>query len=263
MTEPQEPRSAAAEHLAPEELSEYAYSPETAAARLREHAEACAACAAEIEDLRLVLATLAELPEPALPVEVGVRLDAALARAWQEADAEREAAAVPVRPAARSRRRSWGRIAKPVGALGVLVLAGVGTGYALSQSGGTSSSSASGSAAQNANNDSALSQWVRSVLPRPAAAGGVTPGQSPQVESGRKSPAESATTMASPCASYPQRTGYTVLATAERQFEGEPATLVVYQNATGPASDTVFAVVYAGPCPQSSSQVLDEGVVSR
>jgi hypothetical protein len=221
-------------------------------------------CAAEIEDLHLVLATLAELPEPELPAEVAVRLDAAIARAWQEADAEQASAPTPVRSAAQGRRRiSWSKLALPIGGLGVLVLAGVGIGYAVSQS-GVNASSASGSAAQGGADDTALSQWVHSVLPEPAAAGTAgtaAPDNGPQVQPEHKSTAQ--TQNVPTCPSYPQRAGYSVLTTAAKQFDGEPATLVVYQNDTGPASNTVFAVVYAGPCPTSSSQILDEGSVSR
>jgi hypothetical protein len=278
VTEPQEPRGGAPLHPTPEELSGYAHSPQEAAASLREHTEGCAACAAEVEDLRLVLATLAQLPEPALPAEVGIRLDAALARAWQEADAEqvdaeqiafgRPAAGSPSASGGASGRRGWRlgwrRLALPLGALGLLVVAGVGVGFALSQGGTAGSTSSAGAAAQSGS-DAALNTWVRSVLPRATyngAVGATTPGAIPQVQNGTDSSAGAAHPN-SVCASYPQRTGYTVLTTAERTFDGRPATLVVYQNDQGPASPTVFAVVYAGPCPNASSQVLDQGVVSR
>lgn len=266
MTEPQEPRSAAPQHPAPEELSVYVFSPQEAAAGVREHTEGCAVCAAEVEDLRLVLSGLAQLPEPELPVEVGIRLDAAIARAWQEADADQaaEAAAPPASP---RRRRSWRRFAAPVGALGLLVVAGVGVGLALSH-GQSSSATASGSAAQ-APVDAKLNQWVHSVLPDDTPGAGpaqTSSGMNPQVQNG--SIGTMATTAkgahsADSCASYPQRTGYQVLTTSQREFDGKQATLVVYQNAAGPASPTVYAVVYAGPCPSSSSQVLDQGFVSR
>lgn len=243
----------------------YAYSPQEAAAGVGEHTEGCAACAAEVEDLRLVLTGLAQLPEPELPVEVGVRLDAAIARAWQEADAEKAATEAAAATPAR-RRFSWRRLAVPVGALGLLAIAGVGAGLALNQGGQAGSSPASG-AAEQGSGDVALNQWVRSVLPGASYGAGAQPSggaATPQVQKGSKAPqATDGTLLHSPCASYPARSGYQILATAEREFEGRQATLVVYQNDEGPASATVYAVVYAGPCPNASSAVLDQGVVSR
>jgi hypothetical protein len=248
----------------------YAFSPQEAAAGVGEHAEGCAACAAEVEDLRMVLAGLAQLPEPELPVEVGVRLDAAIARAWQEADAEQAAAAA----AASARRRfSWRRFAVPVGALCLLAVGGVGAGLALNHGSQGSPSAASGAAAENSG-DVALNQWVHSVLPGDSyGTGAQSPGgATPQVQNGSKAPhvtqgpltqGPSASGGVSACPSYPQLAGYRVLTAAEREFEGKQATLVVYQNDEGPASATVYAVVYAGPCPNASSEVLDQGVVSR
>jgi hypothetical protein len=250
-------------HPTPEELSEYAFSPETATAGLREHTAGCATCAAELTDLRLVLATLAELPQPEPPAQVGIRLDAAIARAWQEADAESRTSAAA--PASRRRRVSWGRIARPVGALGVLAVAGAGIGLAVSHGSESTSSSASGGAARASSaeggggGDAALTQWVRSLLPAASASGPAeTPAKIPQHGQGTSADATHA-----PCSAYPQRAGYTVLATAEQDFDGGPATLVVYQNGKGPASPTVLAVVYAGPCPTASSRILDQGLVSR
>lgn len=256
MTEPQEPRSAALDHLTDEEASECAFSPETAAAGWLEHAEGCARCATEITDLKLVLAQLADLPEPAFPDEVGIRIDAALERAWQEADAERDAAASPV---PRRARFSWRRLAVPLGALALIVAAGAGLDAVLNQGVSTSSSATSGSAPNAASaqsSDAALSQWVLSVLP----------GYSVSTNSMNQSPAHAHASTLGPmeeCKGLPQRPGFTVEATSARQFHGREATLVVYQNSEEPASTTVYAVVYAGSCPTSSSEILDQGPVSR
>jgi hypothetical protein len=65
------------------------------------------------------------------------------------------------------------------------------------------------------------------------------------------------------CKGLPQRAGFTVETTSARQFHGREATLVVYQNSEEPASTTVYAVVYAGSCPTVSSEILDQGPVSR
>lgn len=263
MTEPQEPRSATPNHLTSEELSECAFSPETAAAAWLEHAEGCAACAAELADLRLLLAQLAELPEPELPESVGIRLDAALARAWQEADAEQEAAAAAKASAGarRGARRPWRKIAIPLGSLALIVLAIIGVGSLLHNDAGSSSSASSGPAAAVPNSESngpatseTLAQWVKSVLTSSGTAAGRA----------RVSPFTKNSAMANSCEVIaPQRAGYTVLTTSQRVFEGVPATLVVYQNAQKPSSSTVYAVVYEGSCLSSQNRVLTEGFVSR
>ena len=262
MTEPQEPRGAAPAHLTSEELSECAFSPETAAEGPLGHVEGCAECATELADLRVLLTELAALPEPELPESAAIRMDAAVARAWLDVDAEQEAerqasASASAAKARRGRRPSWRRIAIPLGALSLIALAAVGIGVALDHSSsGISASSSAGVSAEGAPQsygpltDSAAVTWVHSIL-----AGGRTssgPMLSPKVEGVH-------------CAdsSVPPRSGYTVLTTSQREFENQPATLVVYQNAKEPASPTVLAVVYAGSCASSASGVLAEGSVSR
>ena len=258
MTEPQEPRSTTPNHLTSDELSECAFSPETAPAGWLEHAQGCAECSTELAELRLLLAQLAELPEPELPEAVVIRLDAAVARAWQQADAEQEAereaaaSAAALAAARRGRRWSWRKIALPLGSLALIALVVIGVGSLVRSSVDSSSSSGSASAATAQGGGSAtqslLTQWVRSV---------VTPVKS---EGPRR-----ATTMAQaqPCATIPKLGGYTVLTTSQREFQGEHATLVVYQNAQEPSSSTVYAVVYEGSCPTSASRILAQGVVSR
>jgi hypothetical protein len=251
VTEPQEPRSTASNHLTSEELSECAFSPETAAAGWLEHADGCAACSAELADIRLLLTQLAELPEPEVPESVVIRLDAAVARAWQEADAEAEAKAAGGR---RGTRRSWRKIAIPVGSLALIALVGIGIGSVISSSNNvtSSSSASSGSAAGTAaaaphsygsDAQSSLAQWVQSIILPSAGAHALTDGVR--------------------CATTPQRAGYTVLTTSERDYEGVPATLIVYQNAQEPSSNTVYAVVYKGSCANLPSEILAEGPVSR
>lgn len=267
MTEPQEPRGTSAEHPAPEELSEFAFSPEAAAESLHEHLDGCPGCAAEVADLRLVLASLAQLPEPVVPVSVGIRLDAAIARAWQEADAQPEAAArngsgdaVESRSLSVRRGALWRKLMLPLGAVCLIVLAVVGVGRLLGSAGSTSSS-ANGpvaGAAPGPAGDSALTQWVQSVLPSAATAHGA-PAFSPNAgSSGPNRPYAQAL-----CTRVPARAGYTELTTSQREFDGQPATLVVYQNDQEPAPRPLFAVVYAGSCPTASSVILDQGVVSR
>lgn len=261
MTEPQEPRGAAPAHLTSDELSECAFSPETAAEGLLEHLQGCADCAAELADLRVLLTELAALPEPELPGSVAIRLDAAVARAWLDVDAEQEAereaaASAAAAKARRGRGPSWRKIAIPLGSLSLIALAAVGIGVALDHgSSGISASSSSGASAEGAPQsygpvtDSTVVTWVHSILTAGRTSG---PMLSPKVEGVH-------------CAdsSVPQRPGYTVLTTSQREFENQPATLVVYQNTREPASPTVLAVVYAGSCASSASEVLAEGSVSR
>ncbi|MBR7824794.1 hypothetical protein KDK95_00620 [Actinospica sp. MGRD01-02] len=259
MTEPQEPRGAAAAHLTPEELSECAFSPETAPAGLLEHAQGCPECAAELSGLRVLLSELAALPEPEVPESVVIRMDAAVQRAWQEADAEQERDKqrdrVGTASAARPGRWSWRKLAVPLASLSLIAIAGIGIGVAVSHSGSNASSTGSASSGVSVQNaprsnqdltDPALVAWVHSSL-----AGG-QPKSSPMVAEGNCAQA-----------SAPKRSGYTVLTTAHRVFENQAATLVVYQNAQEPASSTVYAVVYAGSCPSSASVVLAQGSVSR
>jgi hypothetical protein len=252
VTEPQEPRSTASNHLTSEELSECAFSPETAAAGWLEHADGCTACSAELADLRLLLTRLAELPEPEVPESVVIRLDAAVARAWQEADAEDEAKAADPR---RGTRQSWRKIAIPIGSLALIAAVAIGVGSVISSDDtSTSSSASSGSAAGTAAagpfsnapiTQSALTQWVQSVLPT-SGGGGVH-----------------SMTEGVRCAATPKRAGYTVLTTSEREYNGVPATLIVYQNAQEPSSNTVYAVVYKGSCATTPGEILAEGSVSR
>jgi hypothetical protein len=257
-----------------------------------EHAEGCAECTAELADLRLLLAELAELPEPELPESVGIRLDAAVARAWQEADAEAERkAASDAREAAstrRSGRRSWRRFAVPLGSLALILAVVAGVGALLhSSSPGSSSSASSGSGGvgigspafggkEPAPASSAVAAWVHSLLSPSAAANsrGVTPEAAGATSgggssnNGAKQPQASA--LAKPdallCSSVPQIAGYTVLTISRREFDGVAATLVVYQSQSTkePAPNTVYAVVYAGSaCPSSTSPVLAQGTVPR
>jgi hypothetical protein len=259
--------------LTTDELSECAFSPETAAAGWLEHAEGCPVCAAELADLRLLLAGLAELAEPELPESVGIRLDAAVARAWQEADADadadREAEARGAAGSRRAGRRSWRRLAVPLGSLALIAAAVLGVGTLLhSSSPSHSASSSSGVSADAPSGNSAVAEssvaaWVRSTL----AMNGVESATPVPDASGSKAPRSSSAmgqAKGLQCASVPPRTGYTPLATSHREFDGVTATLVVYQNAKEPASNTVYAVVYAGSsCPDPQSSILAQGSVDR
>jgi len=264
VTEPQEPRGAAAEHPTVDELSDYAYSPQEAAAGLREHLEGCAQCTTEVGEIHALLASLADLPEPALPASVGIR-------AWQEADAQQERLGSE-RPG-RRRGSIWRKTALPVGALCLLALGAVGVGELVGH-GSASSPSASGAAAPAVAGDSppgdaALSAWVHTVLAELPSAGTsastTTPSHAlqPKATEPRRSAGVNSAMSGFECQSAPRREGFTVLSAVSKPFRGQQATLVVYGYSGEPASATVYAVVYAGSCPTTPSEILDQGSVSR
>lgn len=277
MRNPQEPRDAAPAHLDDEGVSECAFSPEQAAPSALEHAAGCADCSARIEELSRLLASLADLPEPEVPESVLIRLDATVERAWLEADAETER---KVRTERRRRRfRAWVPLTVPVAALGVIVGAVVGLS---SLTGGSSSATSAGAPAGAAagsanvpgvkpqaqgNNEALLTQMATAALKTVSgannlsagAAGGVTM----PVPTSTASPSAPKFSAMASCFAPPTLTGYTVAAAAAETYSGRQASLVVYRNDNEPASTTTFyAVLYAGPCPDSSSTVLDEGSVS-
>lgn len=67
--------------------------------------------------------------------------------------------------------------------------------------------------------------------------------------------------LASPCLDDPAFVGNHALAVANGNYNGSPATLVVYANPSSLA--TVIAVVYATPCVTNSYRVLDSGLVAK
>lgn len=67
--------------------------------------------------------------------------------------------------------------------------------------------------------------------------------------------------LASPCLDDPAFVGKHALAVANGNYNGSPATLVVY---TAPSDlATVIAVVYAAPCATNGYRVLDSGLVAK
>ncbi|WP_034266877.1 hypothetical protein [Actinospica robiniae] len=256
----QEPRDAASEHLDDEGVSECAFSPEQAAPGALEHASGCADCSARIEELGRLLTSLADLPEPEIPESVLIRLEATVERAWREADAEAEQKTRTEQR--RPRAKAWRPLVVPTAALAVIV----GVVVALSSllhAGGTASTSNSAGAPAGAAAGSTTSRAVRPMGQSElttmviAALDGTSGSESTATVSSPKSPA-----MAT-CFRAPARAGYTVAAVAPEAYSGGDASLVVYRNDEEPASTTTFyAVLYAGSCPGSTSQVLDEGLVS-
>jgi hypothetical protein len=263
---PQEPRDGVAGHLDDEGLSACAYSPQQAAPAALEHAADCAECSAQIEELSLLLASLADLPEPEVPASVLIRLDATLEQAWQEADAAAAAPAQTRADRSRRTRRGWRRLAVPIAAFGVLGGSVVGIGVVLGRGSLSSSSGTSASAAGvvpgTAPDDPTLTAMVReamTVYNRYAQAGAAT----------QVAPAPAATTSkfgasgVAPCIGAPSKPGYTLVGTAPETYAGRSASLVIYRMNEEPASTTTFyAVLYAGSCPGSSGPTLEQGAVS-
>jgi len=268
---PQEPRDATGEHLDDESVSECAFSPEQAAPGALEHAAGCADCSARIEELGRLLASLADLPEPEIPASVLIRLEATVERAWQEADAEADRESTPQR---RRRFRAWAPLAVPVAALGVIAGAVVGI-SALTHDSGSSSASGTSAAAGSLPRASVVSNSQLTALASAALAAAAAQGQGtaamppngdattvPRASSGGAASFSGVSPMAK-CFRAPARPGYTVAAVAAESVASGDASLVVYRNDNEPASTTTYyAVLYAGSCPNSSSPVLDQGLVS-
>jgi hypothetical protein len=275
---PQEPRDGGSGHLDLEGLSECAYSPQEAAPASLEHAGRCAECAARIEELSRLLTALADLPEPELPQSVLVRLDATLEQAWQEAE---ETAASSARQVPRP-RRAWRRLAVSITLL--TVFAGVffgGLGFLISlgssTSAGTAATSSAGEAGGISGPDAAADPMLNQMVQKAVAQGEFSADEGGGADSTAGSdvpaPGGTATALAlhgmAGCFRAPTRMGYRVVGAAPETYTAGGTTapvgasLVVYRDDEEPASSTVlYAVLYAGSCPDSWSQVLDEGPVS-
>ena len=257
-------------HLGDEDLSACAFSPEQASAGAAEHAADCAECSARIEELTALLSALAELPEPQIPESVILRLDATIEQAWQESDEATRALAQSKRP--RRTRKAWLRLSVPITALAVIAGAFIGVGYLISHGAGGTASSASASSGEVAPfagvesaADPALVTMARQAL-EGAGENGSFPAARRTASAGStartNAPSTSAHAMAH-CFHAPQKTGYTVAATAPETYSGTSASLVVYRSDEEPANTTTFyAVLFAGSCPSGSSAVLDQGPVS-
>jgi hypothetical protein len=295
VTTAHEPRRGPGTHLSDEELSALAEGAQPGAAGRTEHLEGCAECRAAVDALSDLLMELAEFDAPALPQDVAIRIDAALARESmartagvsdvplaqsRSADADPDANAASARGAvgdgvpARSRRArrkgfGWGLASL------VLVLGGVVALVDLTSSSAVSSGSATAASGEG---------QYRSI-PK---SNGVGPHSLPQLG---PAASESATAIASAplvvwvrqllartpvtgklssdagsaavinCQSDPRFADVQQLGSTTGTFDGREATLVVY--ADGAATSTVYAVAYAAPCSASNFTILNEGVVSR
>lgn len=278
MRNPQEPRDAATGHLADEDASECAFSPEQAAPGALEHVAGCAECAARVEELSGLLVALAALPEPEIPESVLIRLDATIERAWQSAD--EEAAEAQTSERTRNKRaRAWRRLMVPITALGVLagVIAGVGylsthlslQGSSSSASSGVRATAAAGSGLANpaASADGNLAALARQAfgtapthVPRGTLSGGAE--SAGPTQSGLQPHSQTQNHGTEQCAKAPARAGYTVWTETPETYAGQSATLVVYRNDEEPASSTAYlAVLYAGSCPDTAGPILDQGLV--
>lgn len=261
MTAAHEPDREHGIHLSTEDLSDAAEAPESRTEAVDGHLQSCAECRAQVAAISQLLTMLAELPEPTVPPNVALRIDAALAREAQAGKHQAVAGTDPRRRAFRRQVRWWfGSLAAVTAGLALLfavVLPGTNT--------GSSSSAASAMAAPNhlrspssplhalalppsATAGPELTAWAEAVLTAQ------TRGRMP-VSPGDSGPTTSA------CLADPAFADRTLVAHGVGRFGSQPAFLVLYANGDDPS--TRYAVAYALPCTASQLRVLDEGVVPR
>jgi hypothetical protein len=294
VTTAHEPRRGPGIHLSAEDLSALAEGAEPTAAGAAEHLLECAACQGEVDAMSELLAQFEEWDVPAMPQEVAMRIDAALAResAARAATSGHPAAAAmeapassgstspestssgsaspgsksPVR-AAHSRRRRWMPTPALAWSLAALVLIAGGLGLIVKlgmSSTQSSNSAASGSAATTpyAAQGGSGNSGPNFSNQHPRALTELSP-DSPlatwtkQTLSNRRPDA----TINSPCLSDPAFHNDHVVAVANGPYNGTDATLVVYANPDNAA--TVISVVYATPCTPTSYRVLAQGLVAK
>jgi hypothetical protein len=296
VTTAHEPRRGPGIHLSAEDLSALAEGAEPTAAGAAEHLLECAACQGEVDAVSELLAQFEEWDVPAMPQEVAIRIDAALAResAARAATSGHPAAAAighetsassgstspestspgsaspgsksPVHPA-HSRRRRWMPTPALAWSLAALVLIAGGLGLVVKlgiSSTQSSNSAASGSSATTpyAAQGGSGSSGPKFSNQHPQALTELSP-DSPlatwtkQTLSNRRPDA----TINSPCLSDPAFHNDHVVAIANGPYNGTDATLVVYANPDNAA--TVIAVVYATPCTTTNYRVLAGGLVAK
>lgn len=287
MTTAHEPRGGPGTHLSAEDLSALAEGAQPSAAGAGEHLRECADCRGEVDAISELLAQFEEWDAPAIPQEVAIRIDAALAResAARERESGHPAAAAVTSPretspssmpavsvpAADSRRRRRLPVRGLGWALATLVVVGGGLGLALQlRSSGPESAGSSSGAASARGPVAAPPNSSPEYTPYNGQAGGAIPStpvapNSPlalwtkATLSSHEGKAGSA--VGSPCLSDPAFTGRQLLATSGGTYDGTVSTLVVYANPVDTL--TVLAVVYATPCTTTNYRVLARGLVTR
>lgn len=282
MTTAHEPRRGPGTHLSAEDLSALAEGGQPSAAGAAEHVLGCAACRGEVDAISALLAQFEDWDVPAIPQNVAIRVDAALARESAArakssghpaaaAAASREPAPTPSGSSAgHPRRRRWMPTRGLGWTLATLVVVGGGLGIAVQL--GTSDSQST-----NASSGSATSQGPLKQSPDygPYAnsngeAGGAAP-MNPAAPNSqlalwtKQTLARSESTFSaasgSSCESDPAYAGRQLLATADGPYNGFASTLLVYANPI--EVSTVLAVIYATPCTTTDYHVLARGVVTR
>jgi hypothetical protein len=280
VTTAHEGRRAAETHLSEDELATVADGSQGLAAARAGHLEDCADCrdlVASAEELRGVLASLSR---PALPQDVALRIDAALAR---ESDARRtQADPAPTRAAGRKPRLRLASLA--AWSLGGLAVIG-GT-VALAVASKQPSTSASGVSASRGNaqgpglnpnvedggpdagkyNGAPVSPAFPTAAAPESLAAWVesgTPLKGHNTQSGTSSvrgasPA-SVSQLVAACLANPRFKGGTLLKAELGAYAGAASVLAVYADGDDP--DAVYAVAYAVPCTATRYSVLAEGVV--
>jgi hypothetical protein len=286
VTTAHEPPRGPGTHLSTEDLSALAEGSQPGAEGAAEHLLACAGCRAEVDAISELLTAFADFEAPALPREVAIRIDAALAReVASRGGAPLSSGSEAVNLAGgRSRPGTEGPPSSPVRkrrafprglgwGLASLALAAGGLAFVVnlsspsSSNAGTATSGSAGRAPAFAAPNSttrpmiqpqygassplaattALATWVKEILAVRAG----TPTASPDVTK----------EAAQICASDPRFAGQQSLATSTGTYEGSAAVLVVYAPG-GPDAAAVYAVAYSEPCT-TGYRVLAEGTVRR
>lgn len=283
MTTAHEPRRGPGTHLSTEDLSALAEGAQPSAAGAAEHLLECAACRGEVDAISELLAQFEMWDAPAIPQEVAIRIDAALAREsaaraqaagsgiGEKADRARAStspaeALVPSRTTTNVRRRRRFPVQGLGWALASLVVIAGGLGLILkvasSSSQSEGASTASGSTAQrnaapyNANPGLGGAETAPTMV---ASSSLLATWTTQALSSHRSAYGESAGSL---CGSAdPAYANHQLLAMTTGPYEGTPSMLVVYANPNDPS--TVLAVVYATPCTAANYHVLASGLVAK
>ncbi len=270
MTTAHEPRRGPGTHLSVDDVSALAEGAQPSAADAGEHLLACAACRGEVEAVSELLAQFEQWDAPAIPQEVAIRIDAALAResaARAQTSGDTAPTAHAAAPSSAAASRSPRRRRLPARALAwalaslVLVAGGVGLALDLASPNaptGTTASSA-GTSDQPKAGPNELSSGGQGAVRAPDLAA-----PAPLAQWTRQVLASShnmVAPLASSCPSDPAYSGRQQLATASGSYDGAASMLVVYANPSDPSM--VLAVVYAAPCTATNYRVLERGLVAR
>jgi hypothetical protein len=262
VTTAHEPRRGPDAHPSAEDLSSLAEGAQPGAEGVAGHLLDCQACQDEVDAISDLLVAFEEFEAPAIPHDVAIRIDAALARESAARSGESESAA-RTRAGARPSRRRWvlgsglAALALVAGSLTLMIKMG---------SDGRAASTSAGPVAVNGlatGATDALPQYgVNNSLHAPSRLSSTSPLARWAEEVLRFSGAQASVAEGdSSCAFDPQFAGHKPLAVSAGTYEGTPAVLVIY--AYGGDDSAVYALAYATPCGASNYRLLASGVVAK